>query len=371
MKKNLIVFVLVIVSLNFVQAQNSALVHIQGKVQSMGDDPKVQCFSFSGEKMKYVRAQETNIQEDGSFQLEFPFEKANLYLLKVGGERQAILAIDQAEKIEITVDLKNKKQAFMVQGSSGTDKFKNFKKAMETLQIQHFAELKAKAEKVVASGDEKQMAALEKEKEEKLAEFLVDLMAEIERMGTSVATYRAINFLDMNKNFDFIEKIGSKFQSQKPELEVSKALDKMIQEAKRIAIGATAPDFTLNDLKGNTVELKNYRGKYVYVDFWASWCLACRIENPKLVSVYEKYHKQGLEFLGVSQDEDLEAWKKAIAKDALIWPQLLEEKQAISKLYGVSNLPSNYLLDREGKIIAKNLNADTLAKQLAQLFDGK
>ena len=138
--------------------------------------------------------------------------------------------------------------------------------------------------------------------------------------------------------------------------------------------GAVAPDFTLNDPEGNPVTLSSLRGQYVIVDFWASWCKPCRAGVPDMKKLYAKYHPKGLEIIGVSDDSDHDAWKKAIEQDQTPWIHVVDEfpvenKPArVGSLWGVHYIPSYFLLDKEGKIIGK-MEHEELAAKLAELLD--
>lgn len=149
--------------------------------------------------------------------------------------------------------------------------------------------------------------------------------------------------------------------------ELKKIADKM-----RITdIGSIAPDFTLNTPEGIPLALSSLRGKIVLVDFWASWCKPCRQENPNVVAVYNKYKDKGFDILGVSLDREKEPWLKAIADDQLTWHHVSDLKYWQSEAavkYGVQGIPFALLLDKDGKIIAKNLRGEDLAKKLAELL---
>jgi len=148
-------------------------------------------------------------------------------------------------------------------------------------------------------------------------------------------------------------------------------LEGMINASEKIGIGKVAPDFTQPDTLGRSVTLSSFRGKYVLIDFWASWCGPCRKENPNVVKAYEKYHPKGFEILGISLDENDQAWKKAIIKDKLNWVHLSDLKywnNSVALLYGVSGIPQNYLIDPQGKIIATALRGEALDKKLAEIY---
>ncbi|MES2456704.1 MAG: TlpA disulfide reductase family protein [Bacteroidota bacterium] len=141
-------------------------------------------------------------------------------------------------------------------------------------------------------------------------------------------------------------------------------------KAKLIAIGK-AVDFTQTDDKGNPFKLSSYRGKYVLVDFWASWCVPCRAENPNLLKAYKQLKDKGFEIVGISLDETKAAWLNAVKHDGMPWVQVSDLKgfkTDIAVKYGISAIPQNFLVNPEGVIIAKNLRGEDLDKKLSELI---
>lgn len=146
---------------------------------------------------------------------------------------------------------------------------------------------------------------------------------------------------------------------------------KLERARKAISGDVTAPGFTINDVDGNPVSLASYRGGYVLVDFWASWCVPCRAENPNVLAAYEKFKGKGFKILGVSLDDSKERWLKAIAEDKLPWKQVCDfkaSKSEVNKLYEISSIPANVLIDPNGKIVAKDLRGEFLHQKLAELI---
>ncbi len=146
----------------------------------------------------------------------------------------------------------------------------------------------------------------------------------------------------------------------------------LIQAAGVVDIGDIVEDFTAPTPDGKKLSLKKAMGKVTIVDFWASWCKPCRIENPNVVRIYKKYHDQGLNIVGVSLDRTKEKWTRAIAQDQLEWDHVSNLKfwqEPIARSYGVRSIPATFILDETGKIVAKNLRGDQLEAKIKELLE--
>jgi peroxiredoxin len=172
-----------------------------------------------------------------------------------------------------------------------------------------------------------------------------------------------------------VDKIGPVFKALNASLrntDMGKELEQRIQAAGITAIGKPAPVFTQNDVNGKPVSLSDLKGKYVLVEFWASWCAPCRAGNPNLRKQYELYKDKGFEIISVSLDNVKEKWVDAIAKDGLPWIQVSDLKgwnNAVGRLYGVRAVPQSFLLDKDGKIIGNTLRDESLNAKLAEIFN--
>ncbi|MGL2966308.1 peroxiredoxin family protein [Flavobacterium sp. XGLA_31] len=139
-------------------------------------------------------------------------------------------------------------------------------------------------------------------------------------------------------------------------------------------MGLKAPDFKAPTPEGKMVSLKESLGKATLIDFWASWCQPCRMENPNVVALYNEFHSKGLNIISVSLDNDAVKWKEAIAKDKLSWTQisnLKEMEDPIAVQYGVEQIPTTFLLDATGKIVAIDLRGDALKAKINELLATK
>ncbi len=179
--------------------------------------------------------------------------------------------------------------------------------------------------------------------------------------------YRAVEVL--TKAQPLFNKIAPAFRS----LPSGKAMADRISTAMKTAIGTTAMNFTQNDTLGKPVSLASFRGRYVLVDFWASWCGPCRKENPKLVKTFNHFKDKGFTVLSVSLDQPgkKDLWMKAIHNDNLTWTHVSDLafwNNAVAKLYGIRAVPSNILVDPQGKIVGRNIMGEELNKKLAEVF---
>lgn len=188
-----------------------------------------------------------------------------------------------------------------------------------------------------------------------------------------IALYALKQFAGWDINPEEVDPLFASLSAETKALPSAVEFSEKIEIARKTGIGRFAMEFTQNDTSGLPVSLSSFKGKYLLVDFWASWCGPCRAENPNVVKAFNAYKDKGFHILGVSLDQPTahDKWMKAIHDDKLTWTHVSDLKywkNAVAVQYGIQAIPQNLLLDKEGKIIAKNLRGEELAAKLEELL---
>jgi len=249
-----------------------------------------------------------------------------------------------------------------------TEKLAAAKNKMKVMMAEYYAAPdEKKKSKVFQDETEKRYNAITKEIQEIESAFIRD----------NPNSYVSLDIVkNTGGSIPNVEVLDSLFKSLTETIRNSSAgkeLSERIDKLKLVAVGAIAPDFTQMTPENQPVKLSDFKGKYVLIDFWASWCGPCRAENPNVVKVYNQYKDNGFTVLGISLDNEKgrDAWLKAINKDQLTWTQVSDLKgwyNEVAALYSVKAVPQNFLIDPNGKIIAKNLRGEELAAKLKEII---
>ncbi|WP_316819205.1 TlpA disulfide reductase family protein [Pedobacter nyackensis] len=228
---------------------------------------------------------------------------------------------------------------------------------------------------VRATKDEAQLKMLQERRDAVLAQMQNKYEGYVTAHPGSYFSLFALNFMGAGMmNTARIEPLFNRLTPALKESKEGKEFKRQIEATKAIKLGTLAPDFVQPDVLGRSVRLSDFRGKYVLLDFWASWCGPCRKDNPNIVKAYQKYKDKGFTVIGVSLDRSKEAWLQAIESDGLTWTNLSDLnylKNEAASLYAVRAVPQNYLIDKDGYIIAVQLHGEDLDKKLAEILGSK
>lgn len=310
------------------------------------------------------------IANDGTFKMVGKVPERGLYMLRMDQQHSWLLVLSKGE-VSFTGDY-NDVMAFDLKGNSSTEILNAFILKVGGLNKQ-IADLNQEFSEARMNGAEQDVLM-------QMQEQYFSLNEEIQNTVTTFADTTsdpllkvfAASLLDPEVHGELLEKINTEVQAAIPDNALAKQFNEKIGESTKLSIGRMAPDFTLNDPKGNPIKLSDLRGKVVLLDFWASWCKPCRMENPNLVNTYAKYKDAGFTVYSVSLDKNLDQWVNAIQQDKLTWENHASKLQfwncPVAKQYNVSSIPATFLINEDGKIIAKNLRGAALEQKLAEVF---
>lgn len=325
----------------------------------------------------------TQIGNDGSFKLSVTSKEEGIYSLRAGQSQLPFaVLINDAKKIKVDADLSRQSKIYTVTNSPASEKIIEFDtKVSETLKtlssvVHHHDSLSqiktdARNQKTIDSfkiADSVNYVAASSG----LKNYVVDLANN--SSSATLVVYAVTSYQQISDRYGL-----SGFTQMEVSEIVDKALTKFpgntaLTDWKKTLRPSQAPDFTLTDTSGKQVSLSSFRGKYLLVDFWASWCKPCRMENPNVVAAYNQFKDKNFTILGVSLDNSKQEWLRAIQQDGLTWNHVSDLKgweSDVVNLYGVQGIPYNFLLDPNGNIIAEDVRGqelfNTLSKVLKQL----
>ncbi len=310
-----------------------------------------------------------SLTDDNTFKATVDLREPGFYRLNLY-ETQMINFILSDSDIQITADGSSQEGIAEVEGSDDTDHFNKVNEIMQKFQ-QDVQQLEVAFQDASTGQDQERIDSLRQvyvEMEQKKTE---DIKSAINEMDNSLAAMYAVNFVDPEKEFAFLDELAKKYRESMPDSKYTQEFVSRVDNMRTLSVGQMAPEIALPTPEGDTVKLSSLRGKYVLIDFWAAWCRPCRMENPNVVRMYNKYNDKGFEVFGVSLDRKKEDWVAAIAQDGLTWTHVSDLayfNSEAARIYNIQAIPATYLVGPDGKILAKNLRGESLEAKLEEVL---
>jgi len=370
MKKYLGICGIVLLTIMLFACKDKNSFTLSGTITNPGKVNSVYLLEVDSTQINVVDS--TKLSEDGKFELKRSGPYANFYKLRIGTNVFDLIA-KNGDDIDFTTDLSDSLHIYNITGSDESEKMKEFNKLSN-----FYTDKNTK----LTQEYEQKAQALGKQSDSLLQVYMPVFKKNINDFGN-----QAVVFMNNNKNslagfyaastldpdtfepqlIAYADAIQGKFNGN-PTVQ---NFIKQMEALKPISIGHAAPDFTMMGIDGKPVKLSDFKGKFVMLDFWASWCGPCRQENPNVVKQYAAYHPKGFNILSISLDTSKTNWQAAINNDKLTWTHASDMANFTGPtelLYHIQAIPSNFLINEQGIIVAKNLRGTDLEDFLKKTF---
>lgn len=311
------------------------------------------------------------VNKEGEFKFKGTLPEEGLYMLRVNQNKSWALVL-KGGAVSVTGDFEDVFK-YSVTGSNESNQIAKYIETLGGTQ-KSLQEISQQFQQIQMSGNanQQQLMQLQMEYQQKvsfLQQFTVNFVDTVQ--SPYVALFGA-SLLDIRENGPLLNKVLKRIEGKVPNSPFVADFKDKLKQANKVAIGSKAPNFTLKSHKGEQLSLYDMDSKYILIDFWASWCRPCRIENPNLVKTYAEYKDKGFEVFSVSLDKNMQRWVAAIEQDNLTWKFHGSELQGwscpVAREYNVSSIPATFLVDSDFNIVAKNLRGNALDQKLAEVF---
>lgn len=349
---------------------------VVGKIDGMPDDVLVYLEEIGlNNELKIVDSTRSN--HKGGFLLKGARAgEQKLYRVKMGNKW--VLVIDDAAEVTITANWNKLESDYSTKGSAGSASLSKLLKNIYSYD-KRITELHYTIENlsIDPTTNDSVITLAQADLEKINAEQSKFMMAYADTTKFLPVAILAAFRSDLEQDQDYLKQLMASLDKRFANQSMAKEFKQYLSEAlnkksiSKIKINDQAPAFTLKDLNGKDVSLDKFKGKYLLIDFWASWCPPCRAENPNVVKAYTNFKSKNFDILGVSLDTDEAKWQSAVKTDNLSWTQVSDLggwKSGIVSLYGIEAIPANFLLDPEGKVIATNLTGAKLESTLSEVL---
>ena len=316
------------------------------------------------------------LDENGNFEFTNYTPKIGFYRIKTNDKNFAMLVLDSADKVTITGSVKDLGNTFKVEGSPETTIFIEYNNLSKSRDIKLDSLNKAfqllmETNKMDSKRMDSLSAIFETPYNSIINQSNILMVDKISKNTNMYSSIMAIQALDPDKYSDLYKSLDAGLSKKFPKDKNVIMFHEVVERMLSTNVGQFAPEISLPSPDGKEIALSSLKGKLVLIDFWASWCGPCRKEMPNVVKIYSKFKNKGFEIYGVSLDQDKEKWMEAITKDGINWPQVSDLKywdNVAARIYNVQGIPYTVLIDKDGKIIAKNLRGQELEKKIAEVL---
>lgn len=343
--------------------------HINGSITANGAGQKIYLYEIKDDGQR-IATDSATVDAQNKFTLKPQLKYGGgFYQLEINKAQKNTLILEKNEKIQVVSDgLPGGK--FEATGSKNVEYYKTLNDISAKMKAK-VQELEKEFQTALAANDTKKQQALQQQYQVANAETVNTIKGFFPLMGTRLVALYATNFLDPKEEAPFLMVVAEKFEKTNSTNPQVTTFIRKIKKLGATQVGGIAPEIALKTPEGDSLKLSQLRGKYVLIDFWASWCGPCRRENPNVVKMYEKFKNKDFEIFGVSLDQQKEPWLAAIKKDNLGWKHVSDLQHWRSVVvgdYSIEGIPHTVLLDKEGRIIAKNLRGASLEAKLEEIL---
>lgn len=359
------------------QASGSSTFELSGKLSGGGAGMPIYLDRISEDNTAHLDS--TKLGNDGTFSFHTKGIIKGFYILRLTESDFATLILDSAEQVHVEGNAQFLGNTYTTTGSPDSKLFCEVNEVSKINYGRRDSLQKIFQDMMNASGGKKKRIdslndAIQAPYDTLVHQQVRYITGFIKSHSGSFASLAAIEQLDPDKFLTYYTLLDSTLSKAYPASSYVTLFHHKVEGMKRVAIGVMAPEISLPDTNGKTVNLSSFRGKVVLIDFWASWCPPCRASLPTVVSVYNKYKNRNFTVLSVSLDKDKDDWLKAIHQFHLKWTQVSDLKYWDSKvvsLYNFSGIPFTVLVSPEGKIVDKNMKEEDLDAEIGRLLDSE
>jgi len=371
MKNRLILGSIVSISMLIFSCKDNSAFTISGTVNNPASLKTV--FLLESDSTTTNVVDSTKLSEGGKFQFKHIAPYANLYKLRIGGSVFDLIA-KNGDAIDFSTDLNDNKHGYTISGSEESEKIQEFNKISNVYTEKNTKladEYQAKSQALGKQSDSLMKIYLPVF-QKNIADYSAVTLKFMNDNKNSLAGFYAATSLDPDKYEQQLIAYADQIKDNFKDNAGVRQFIKQMMLVKPVSIGQPAPEFTIIGVDDKPIKLSDYKGKYVMIDFWASWCGPCRQENPNVVAQYAKFKSKGLNILGISLDTDKDKWQQAIAADNLTWSHGSDLKNfegSTERLYHIEAIPSNFIIDPQGVIVAKNVRGADLEDFFNKTFN--